>query len=66
MALTHDPLDVAETLSAILEAPGSRAALACPDERSLTVEQLAALVDELAGRLHALGVRRGVPGGHRP
>ena len=60
MAVTHDPLDAAEALSAILDAPGSRAALVCPDdERSLTLDELAAIVGELAGRLHALGVRRG-------
>jgi hypothetical protein len=39
MAVTHDPLDAAEPLSAILAAPGSRVALVCPDdERSLTVD----------------------------
>ena len=60
MAVTHDPPAAAEPLSAILDAPGSRAALVCPDdERSLTVDELAAIVGELAGRLHALGVRRG-------
>ena len=58
--MSHDPLEAAEPLSAILAAPGSRVALVCPDdERSLTVDGLAAIVGELAGRLHALGVRRG-------
>lgn len=53
-------LNSGEPLSAILAASGSQRALACPDdEQSLSVDELAAIIDGLAGRLHALGVRRG-------
>jgi acyl-CoA synthetase (AMP-forming)/AMP-acid ligase II len=56
----HDLLDSGEPLCALLNATGSRPALVCPDdERSLTVDELTTIIDELAGRLHALGVRRG-------
>jgi acyl-CoA synthetase (AMP-forming)/AMP-acid ligase II len=53
-------LDAGEPLRAVLAGGGSQPALVCPDDgRSVGVDELATVVDQLAGRLHTLGVRRG-------
>jgi acyl-CoA synthetase (AMP-forming)/AMP-acid ligase II len=57
--VTEDPAVSAEPLRAILAASGS-AALICPDdERSLSIDELTVIAEQLAGCLHGLGVRRG-------
>ena len=59
MRVTYD-LESGEPLRAVLSASGSQRALLCPDDdQSISVDELGAIIDGLAGRLHALGVRRG-------
>ncbi len=60
--MADHPPTAAEPLCALLESSESGHALVCPDDgQALTGDQLAAIVDALAGRLHTLGVR---PGDH--
>jgi acyl-CoA synthetase (AMP-forming)/AMP-acid ligase II len=58
--VTHDQSQRGEPLSAILHSQTSQAALICPDDdRSISVDELAAIVGGLSAGLHALGIRRG-------
>jgi acyl-CoA synthetase (AMP-forming)/AMP-acid ligase II len=60
MNRTDDVVASGEPLGAILSASASQLAVTCPnDERSLSVDELASIVEGLAGRLHGLGVQRG-------
>ena len=60
MTLADEMADGAGLLRAVLAGRGSEPALVCPDDgRSLSVDELTTVVDQLAGQLHALGVRRG-------
>src|SRR5271156_5931903 len=65
ITVTHDEHSSGEALWGALDSSASRSsasrvALICPDEGSpITLDELAAIVEELAGRLHTLGVRRG-------
>ena len=58
--MKRDILDGGEPLRAVLADRGSQPALVCPDDgQSLSFDELAAIVDQLAGCLQTLGVRRG-------
>ena len=58
--MTSEQRDTDEALLGALAAHGTHAALICPDDgRSLSGDEVASVLNELAGALYTLGVRRG-------